>query len=132
MELWEVVVEALEAVIRANQVLDRHPHIRVHHRELVLLLLLDLLRKGQEGREHEVGHPDGLLTQIVLLLFNLIVELLKLAPMVLGFGKCDAEQLVLPLGRLNLRAHLLRVDAEVLALVLQVLDVLVVLLLVLH
>ena len=52
--------------------------------------------------------------------------------MVLGLGEGDAEQLVLSLGCLDLCTHLLRVDSEVLALVLQVLDLLILLLFNIH
>ena len=97
--------------------------------KLKLLLRLNLFAQWEEGREHKVWHLDSLSFNSCLLNLNIVVKVLEFFLMILSFLKRNSKQLVLSFCRLDLSLHFIRHYTQVLALLLQVFDMLIILLL---
>ena len=131
----QISIESMKTLIRLVHTLaETMVVVRFIETRLVLLYKLKLLRlnlfaQWEEGREHKVWHLDSLSLNSCLLNLNIVVKVLELFLMILSFLKRNSKQLVLSFCRLDLSLHFIRHYTQVLALLLQVFDMLIILLL---
>ena len=131
----QISIESRKTLIRLVHTLaETMVVVRFIETRLVLLYKLKLLRlnlfaQWEEGREHKVWHLDSLSLNSCLLNLNIVVKVLEFFFMILSFLKRNSKQLVLSFCRLDLSLHFIRHYTQVLALLLQVFDMLIILLL---
>ena len=131
----QISIESRKTLIRLVHTLaETMVVVRFIETRLVLLYKLKLLRlnlfaQWEEGREHKVWHLDSLSLNSCLLNLNIVVKVLEFFLMILSFLKRNSKQLVLSFCRLDLSLHFIRHYTQVLALLLQVFDMLIILLL---